>query len=80
MEVMENADRGEWCLIPVLNKVANLDQLKCQHQNRMKTIAKANRTPFEYLRNDTNKAANADFIFWKDSMVVIFHANCLKLT
>ena len=51
LEAMKNSNRGKWCIVPVFDDINNnLEQLKCQHQNRMKTLPKTDRTPFEYQK------------------------------
>ena len=52
--------------------------MRKQYQNKMKKLSKKDRKKFIPPKGDL--AENAGFLVKKDSKVVIFYCNCLKLT
>lgn len=47
MNVIKEADRGAWVLIPAYNKTPHLDQKNKEHQRIMKALSRAHRCLFQ---------------------------------
>ena len=75
MNVMKEAERGEWVLVPTYNNSPTLEDKK-EHQRILRALPKAQRQPFHYPLD--NKAEKVGYIIWKDSKLVVFYCNCFK--
>jgi hypothetical protein len=70
--------QGAWCVDAVCDGVANVSELKKQHEAKEKMKPRNKRVPFQCPLGP--KSPNSCYILWKDSKLVKFYTNGLAHT
>lgn len=78
IQSMKDKPRGYWMVVRAFNKTKEVEALRIRHLTAMRNVSVNEKVPFE--PPETVVAKHAGYILWKDSKLVMFYSNDLKLT